>query len=44
MYSGKQKKHTFKNQLIVMHSGQEIVDVVVGNPGITSDIIIWRDR
>jgi len=27
-----------------MHSGQEIVDVVVGNPGITSDIIIWRDR
>lgn len=43
-YSGKQKKHTFKNQLIVMPTGKEIVDVVVGKPGTTSDINIWRER
>jgi hypothetical protein len=43
-YSGKKKRHTFKNQLIVMPSGQEIVDVVVGKPGKTSDITIWRER
>jgi hypothetical protein len=43
-YSGKKKRHTFKNQLIVMPSGQEIVDVVVGKPGKTSDVTIWRER
>lgn len=43
-YSGKQKRHTFKNQLIVMPTGKEIVDVVVGKPGTTSDINIWRER
>lgn len=43
-YSGKKKNHTFKNQLIVMPSGQEIVDVVVGKPGATSDIKIWREQ
>lgn len=43
-YSGKQKRHTLKNQVIVMPSGQEIVDVVVGKPGATSDINIWRER
>jgi DDE superfamily endonuclease/Helix-turn-helix of DDE superfamily endonuclease len=43
-YSGKKKKHTFKNQLIVMPKGQEIVDVVVGFPGATSDLKIWRER
>jgi hypothetical protein len=43
-YSGKKKRHTFKNQLIVMPSGQEIVDVVVGKPGKTSDLTIWRER
>jgi hypothetical protein len=32
-YSGKQKKHTKKNQVIVMPSGKEIVDVVVGTTG-----------
>uniref|UniRef100_A0A7C3ZVC7 DDE Tnp4 domain-containing protein n=1 Tax=Planktothricoides sp. SpSt-374 TaxID=2282167 RepID=A0A7C3ZVC7_9CYAN len=42
--SGKQKRHTLKNQLIVMPSGQEIVDVVAGEPGTTSDINIWRSR
>ena len=43
-YSGKKKKHTFKNQLIVMPTGQEIVDVVVGKTGASSDIKIWRER
>lgn len=43
-YSGKKKKHTFKNQFIVMPTGKEIVDVVVGKPGATSDIKIWRER
>lgn len=27
-----------------MPSGQEIVDVVLGHPGTTSDINIWRER
>ena len=40
----KPKRPTVKNQLIVMPSGQEIVDVVVGKPGATSDINIWRER
>ncbi len=43
-YSGKQKRHTLKNQLIVMPSGQEIVDVEVGETGATVDIKIWRSR
>lgn len=43
-YSGKQKRHTYKNQLIVMPTGQEIVDVFVGKPGTTSDINMWRER
>lgn len=41
---GLQKRHTYKNQLIVMPNGKEIVDVVVGKPGATSDINIWRER
>lgn len=43
-YSGKQKRHTFKNQVIVMPTGKEIVDVVVGRPGAKSDISLWRER
>ena len=43
-YSGKQKRHTLKNQVIVMPSGKEIVDVVVGETGATVDIKIWRSR
>src|ERR687885_1814069 len=42
-YSGKKKNHTLKNQLIVTPNGQEIVDVIVGKPGPTSDINIWRE-
>ncbi len=40
---GKKKNHTLKNQLIVTPNGQEIVDVIVGKPGATSDINIWRE-
>ncbi|MBD1883614.1 transposase family protein, partial [Microcoleus vaginatus] len=43
-YSGKQKRHTKKNQVIVMPSGKEIVDVVVGETGATVDITIWRKQ
>jgi hypothetical protein len=43
-YSGKQKRHTKKNQVIVMPSGQEIVDVVVGETGATAEIKIWRNQ
>lgn len=42
-YSGKQKRHTLKNQVVVMPSGKEIVDVVVGKTGATVDIKIWRE-
>jgi hypothetical protein len=41
-YSGKQKEHTFKNQFIVLPSGTDIVDVVIGEYGPTSDIKICR--
>lgn len=43
-YSGKQKRHTLKNQVVVMPSGREIIDVVVGKTGATADITIWRER
>ncbi len=43
-YSGKQKRHTKKNQVIVMPSGKEIVDVVVGETGARADIKIWRNQ
>jgi hypothetical protein len=41
---GKQKRHTKKNQVIVMPSGKEIVDVVVGKTAATADINIWRKQ
>jgi len=43
-YSGKKKYHTFKNQLIVLPSGKDIVDVVVGKPGPVSDIKLCREQ
>lgn len=36
-YSGKQKNHTRKNQLITLPGGTDIVDVVIGEPGPRSD-------
>ena len=43
-YSGKQKRPTKKNQVIVMPNGKEIVDVVVGETKATADIVIWRKQ
>jgi len=40
-YSGK-KMHTFKNQFIVLPNGEDIVDVIVGKLGKTSDINLFR--
>ena len=37
-FSGKKKKHTFKNQFIILPEAQDIVDVIVGQPGPVSDI------
>jgi len=41
-YSGKKKMHTFKNQFIVLPNGEDIVDVIVGKLGKTSDINLFR--
>ncbi|MGD1909330.1 MAG: transposase family protein [Rivularia sp. (in: cyanobacteria)] len=42
-FSGKKKKHTFKNQLIVLPDGKDIVDVVAGKPGPKSDVKLFRE-
>jgi hypothetical protein len=42
-YSGKKKMHTLKSQLIVLPKMKDIVDVVVGKAGPTSDIKICRE-
>jgi len=36
------KMHTFKNQFIVLPNGEDIVDVIVGKLGKTSDINLFR--
>jgi len=43
-YSGKQKKHTFKTQMIVLPSGKDIVDIIAGLPGPKSDITLFREN
>jgi hypothetical protein len=43
-FSGKKKQHTFKNQLITLPEGKDIVDVMVGVPGPTSDISLFRTQ
>lgn len=43
-YSGKKKNHTFKNQLITLPEGADIVDVEVGEKGPTSDINLFRQQ
>ena len=43
-YSGKQKKHTFKNQFIILPKAQDIVDVIAGKPGPASDINLLREQ
>ena len=42
-YSGKKKNHTFKNQLIVLPDGKDIIDVVAGKPGLNSDVKLFRE-
>lgn len=42
-YSGKKKNHTFKNQIIVLPDGQDIVDIIAGKPGPKSDINLFRE-
>ena len=41
-FSGKKKILTFKNQLITLPSGKDIVDVEVGAKGPTSEISLFR--
>ena len=36
-YSGKQKQHTFKSQLITNSDGTEVIDVIAGVPGPSAD-------
>ena len=43
-YSNYKACHTFKNQLIATPNGREIVDHVIGKPGPTSDLVLWRSR
>jgi hypothetical protein len=43
-FSGKKKKHTFKNQFIILPEAQDIVDVIVGLPGPASDINLLRSQ
>jgi hypothetical protein len=43
-YSGKKKSHTFKNQITVLPDGQDIVDVIAGEPGPKSDISLFREN
>jgi len=43
-FSGKKKKHTFKNQFIILPEAQDIVDVIVGQPGPASDINLLREQ
>lgn len=43
-FSGKKKRHTFKNQVMSMPEAQDIVDVVVGAKGPTSDISLFRSQ
>ncbi len=42
-FSGK-KKHTFKNQFIILPEAQDIVDVIVGRCGPASDINLLREQ
>ncbi len=42
-YSGKQKQHTRKNQLISLPNGVDIVDVVIGEKGPRSDSKLFEE-
>jgi hypothetical protein len=42
-FFGKKKSHTQKNQFIVLPQGEELIDVIVGDPGPKSDIKQFRE-
>lgn len=42
-FSGKQKKHTLKNQFIVLPLGEDLIDIQLGAPGPTCDINQFRE-
>ena len=44
IFSGKKKKHTFKNQFIILPEAQDIVDVIVDQPGHASDFNLLREQ
>ena len=41
-YSGKKRRHTFKNQPIGLPKGEDIIDITVGKRGPESDITLFR--
>lgn len=41
-FSGKKKQHTFKSQIVTLPAGKDIVDVVAGEKGPTSDISLFE--
>ena len=43
-YSGYKRMHTMKDQLIILPNGSDIVDVLIGEPGPTSDINLFQKR
>ncbi|MDV2996865.1 MAG: hypothetical protein N4J56_006570 [Chroococcidiopsis sp. SAG 2025] len=43
-FSGKKKRHTFKSQVISLPNAKDIVDIVVGAKGSTSDISLFRNQ
>ncbi|WP_347276443.1 transposase family protein [Chroococcidiopsis sp [FACHB-1243]] len=43
-FSGKKRQHTFKNQVVSLPSAKDIVDMVVGAKGPTSDISLFRHQ
>lgn len=43
-FSGKKKQHTFKNQIITLPRGEDIVDVEAGKKGPTSDISLFKKQ
>ncbi len=43
-FFSRKKKHTFKNQLIILPQADDIVDVIVGLPGPVSDINLLREQ
>ncbi|MDF5710231.1 MAG: transposase family protein [Nostoc sp. S4] len=43
-FSGKKRQHTFKNQVVSLPEAQDIVDVIVGVKGPTSDISLFRNQ